>query len=61
MVVAEVDSALYHEALIDQRSDTARQAELERAGYRVHRFTDREIFYERDATLDRLRSIRSGA
>jgi very-short-patch-repair endonuclease len=57
-VVIEVDSALYHDALIDERADAARQAELEAAGYRVHRFTDHEIFYEREATLDRLRALR---
>jgi very-short-patch-repair endonuclease len=60
-IVAEVDSALYHEALIDQRRDAERQAALEAAGYEVHRFTDRQIFYERNATLARLRAIRSGA
>jgi very-short-patch-repair endonuclease len=61
MLVAEVDSALYHEALIDQRADAVRQAALEAAGFGVHRFTDHEIFYERDATVRRLWAIRSGA
>jgi very-short-patch-repair endonuclease len=60
-VVAEVDSALYHEALIDKRADAVRQAALEAAGYRVERFTDREVFYEREATIQRLWAIRSGA
>ncbi len=61
MLVIEVDSALYHDALIDQRADTARRAALEAAGYRVRSFTDHEIFYDRQGTLGRLRAIRSGA
>ena len=60
MLVIEVDSALYHDALIDRRADAARRGALEAAGYRVHSFTDREVFYEREATLRRLRIIRSG-
>ena len=61
MVVIEVDSALYHDAIIDQVADAARRATLEAAGYRVHSFTDRDIFHDRAGTLARLRSIRSGA
>jgi very-short-patch-repair endonuclease len=61
-LVAEVDSALYHDALIDEAADAVRQAALEAAGYRVERFTDHEIFYERDPTVQRLWNIRrSGA
>jgi very-short-patch-repair endonuclease len=60
MLVVEVDSALYHDALIDQRADAVRQAALEAAGYRVRRFTDHEVFYERERTLQRLRTLRSG-
>jgi very-short-patch-repair endonuclease len=61
LLVAEVDSALYHEALIDQRKDAVRQAALEAAGYAVHRFTDHQLFYEREATVRRLWAIRSGS
>jgi very-short-patch-repair endonuclease len=61
MLVIEVDSALYHDALIDRRKDAARRAALEAAGYRVHSFTDREIFHDREGSLRRLRAIRSGA
>ena len=60
-VVIEVDSALYHDALIDREADAARRAALEAAGYRVHSFTDHEIFADREGTLRRLRAIRSGA
>lgn len=60
MLVIEVDSALYHDALIDRRADEARRAALVAAGYRVHSFTDHEIFYDRAGSLARLRAIRSG-
>jgi very-short-patch-repair endonuclease len=59
-IVIEVDSALYHDALIDERADAVRRGMLEAAGYRVRSFTDHEIFYEREAALRRLRAIRSG-
>ncbi len=61
MVVIEVDSALYHDAIIDQVADAARRATLEAAGYRVHSFTDRDVFHDRAGTLTRLRAVRSGA
>lgn len=60
-VVIEVDSALYHDALIDRAADAARRAALEAAGYTLHSFTDHEIFHDREGTLRRLRAIRSGA
>jgi len=59
-IVIEVDSALYHDALIDERADAIRRGMLEAAGYRVHSFTDHEIFYERETALRRLQAIRSG-
>ncbi len=58
--IIEVDTALYHDALIDRRADAARRAALEDAGYRVHSFDDQEIFYDREGTMRRLRAIRSG-
>ena len=61
MLVIEVDSALYHDAIVDRRADAIRRAALEAAGYRVHSFTDHEIFHDRQGTLRRLRAIRSGA
>jgi very-short-patch-repair endonuclease len=57
-VVLEVDSALYHEALIDQAADAARRAALTAAGYEVHSFSDHDIFYETHSTMERLRLIR---
>ena len=60
-LVIEVDSALYHDAVVDRSADAARRAALEAAGYRVHSFTDHEIFHDRAGTLHRLRAIRSGA
>lgn len=61
MLVIEVDSALYHDAIVDRRADAIRRAALDAAGYRVHSFTDHEIFHDRQGTLRRLRAIRSGA
>jgi very-short-patch-repair endonuclease len=61
MLVIEVDSALYHDAIVDRVADAARHAALEAAGYRVRSFTDHEIFSDRSGTLARLRAIRSGA
>jgi very-short-patch-repair endonuclease len=61
MVVIEVDSALYHDAIVDRVADAARREALEAAGYRVHSFTDHEVFHDRNGTLRRLRAIRSGA
>jgi len=60
MLVIEVDSALYHDAIVDRVADAARRAALEAAGYRVRSFTDHEIFHDRAGTLRRLRLIRSG-
>lgn len=61
MLVIEVDSALYHDAIVDRVADAARRAALEAAGYRVRSFTDHQIFHDRAGTLARLRVIRSGA
>ena len=61
MLVIEVDSALYHDAIIDQEADEARRGALVAAGYRVHSFSDTEIFHDRQGTVRRLRAIRSGA
>ena len=58
-VVFEVDSAFCHGALIDQATDEARTEELEAEGWRVERFTDTEIWFRPEATVERLRSIRA--
>jgi very-short-patch-repair endonuclease len=59
-LVLEVDSALYHEALIDQRRDAARKQALEAVGFRVENFTDTEVWLHGAATVERLRLLRSG-
>jgi very-short-patch-repair endonuclease len=61
MIVIEVDSALYHDAIVDREADAVRRTALVAAGFRVHSFTDTEIFHDRQGTLSRLRAIRSGA
>lgn len=59
MLVIEVDSAYCHGALIDEAADSARTDALTSAGYRVERFTDAEIWFDPQGTVDRLRTIRS--
>lgn len=60
-IILEVDSALYHDALIDKVADAARRAALEADGYEIHQFDDHEIFYDTAKAMARLRSIRSAA
>ncbi len=56
-LVIEVNSALYHDALVDQDADAARRAELEASGYRVETFTDSQIWFDPAGTVSRLRTI----
>lgn len=59
--VLEVQSALWHDALIDKAKDAARRARMEAAGFAFYEFTDNEIFHRRAASIERLRRIaRSG-
>lgn len=60
-VILEVDSALYHDALIDKAADAERRAALEDVGYEIHAFSDHEIFYDSRTALLRLRAIRATA
>jgi len=60
-IILEVDSALYHDALIDKAADAVRRAALEADGYAIHSFDDHEIFYDTAAAMARLRTIRSAA
>jgi very-short-patch-repair endonuclease len=60
-LVIEVDSALYHEALIDEVADEARRAALTAAGFRVESFTDTEVWFNPKGTVARLRNIASGS
>jgi very-short-patch-repair endonuclease len=58
-VVIEVDSAYCHGALIDQAADRERTEALIADGWRVERFTDAEIYFHPNATVARLRALRS--
>lgn len=57
-LVIEVNSALYHDALIDRRADADRRAAIEAAGYRVSTFTDTEVWFDPRGTIARLRALR---
>lgn len=54
-VLYEVQSALYHDALVDRRADAARRAGIEAAGYVCHEFTDSEVWFDPKGTVARLR------
>lgn len=56
-VLFEVQSALYHDALVDRRADALRRAGLEAAGYECHEFTDAEVWFDPRATVARLRAL----
>lgn len=59
-LVIEVNSALFHAALIDQRADAERRSGLEAACLRVETFTDTEVWFDPAGTISRLRAIRAG-
>lgn len=56
-VLFEVQSALYHDALVDRRADALRRAAIEAAGYECHEFTDAEVWFDPRATVARLRTL----
>ena len=56
-LVIEVDSALYHDALVDRHADDLRRLALEEAGFEVETFTDTEIWFDPAGTVARLRAI----
>jgi len=56
-LVIEVNSALYHDALVDQTADAARRRALEEAGFRVETFTDGQIWFDPSGTVARLRTL----
>lgn len=56
-VLFEVQSALHHGALIDQRGDAIRRAGIEAAGYDYNEFTDNQIWFDPRGTVARLRVI----
>ncbi len=56
-LVIEVQSSLYHDALVDRAADAARRAELEAEGWRVEEIWDRDIWFDPAGTVDRLRAL----
>ncbi len=58
-LVIEVNSALYHDALIDQRADAARRESLEAEGLQVETITDTKVWFDPAGTVQRLRSLRA--
>jgi very-short-patch-repair endonuclease len=56
-IVIEVDSDRFHHGLLDRQIDEAKTSRLEAVGWTVLRISEREIWYERDALLHRLRRL----
>lgn len=59
-LVIEVQSARYHDALVDRAADAARRRSIEAAGYRLEEFTDWQIWFDPATTVRRLRRLASG-
>lgn len=60
-IVIEIDSDLYHGALIDQRADAERTRRLEEAGYTVRRVTDTIVWHHPDQFVSLVREARRAA
>ncbi len=56
-IAIEVDSDRFHGGLLDRMLDEAKTARLEAAGWLVVRITEREIFHQRAALIQRLRHV----
>lgn len=54
-VVVEIDSDVHHTSPSDTTADAVRDNRLERAGYIVARVPEHEVWYDRDAMVDRVR------
>jgi very-short-patch-repair endonuclease len=59
-LVVEVDPALHHGSLSDQRHDADRHDALRAAGWLVESFTDVELFHRPDEVRCRLAALRIG-
>lgn len=59
-LVIEVNSALFHAALIDERADAERRLGIEAVGLRVETFTDTEVWFDPAGTVLRLRALCGG-
>lgn len=57
-IVLEIDSELYHGALIDKRADEERAARLEAAGYLVVRVTDTDVWHHPQELVRKVRGAR---
>jgi very-short-patch-repair endonuclease len=60
-IVIEIDSALYHGALIDKKADELRTARLEAAGYVVRRVTDTDVWHRPIRLVRTVRDARRAA
>jgi hypothetical protein len=58
-LVAEIDSDLFHAAPLDAESDAERDRLLTASGFRVERFTEHEIWYDRTRVIERWQRARS--
>ena len=56
-LVIEVQSSLYHEALVDRVADAARREALEAAGFLVEEVWDHEVWHNPHGTAQRLRRL----
>lgn len=56
-IVIEVDSALYHGSLTDQRTDEARHHALGKAGLVVHSIDGNDLFHRRPQVEQILRKL----
>ena len=56
-LVIEVNSDLYHDALVDRAADAERRSALEAAGFQVEEFWESEIWFDPAGTVVRLRRL----
>lgn len=58
-LVAEIDSDLFHAAPLDAASDALRDERLTEAGFRIERFTEHEVWYQRQLVVERWQRART--
>jgi very-short-patch-repair endonuclease len=57
-IVVEIDSDRFHASLSDRAADAERDARLRRAGWRVLRFTESQLYHRPDEILATIRAAR---
>jgi hypothetical protein len=57
-LIGEIQSDLFHTAPLDCESDAERVARLEAAGFHVETFPEREVWYDKDAVVEKWRKGR---